>query len=76
MTEQGDGEARAIFHSTTKKGKGVIRRCAGSEDLYQIRCVYVDPEWSDPMTLGFIRGYYCYEGARCVVEAVLRSPQG
>jgi hypothetical protein len=51
----------------------VIRKCEGSDDLWQIRCVYVDPDWSEPLSLDFIREYYCYEGAKCVVDLVLAS---
>jgi len=71
MTESSGGAPEVLFHSVSEKGKGVIRKCAGSDDLYQIRCIYVDPDWSEPRTLDFIRKFYCNEGARCVIDSVL-----
>ena len=67
MTERNTNASEVIFRSVSKQGKGVIRKCQGSNDLWQIRCVYVDSDWPEPLSLDFIREYYCYEGAKCVV---------
>lgn len=68
MEKRNANASELVFRSTSKKGKGVIRKCQGSGDLWQIRCVYVDPDWSEPWTLEFIREHYCYEGAKCVID--------
>jgi hypothetical protein len=70
MTESRGDDSEVLFRSISEKGKGVIRKCAGSDDLYQIRCIYVAPDWSEPWPLDFIREFYCYEGARCVIDSV------
>lgn len=75
MAESDRDDLEVLFHSVSKKGKGVIRKCAGSDQLYQIRCIYVDPDWSEPWTLDFIRDHYCYEGARCVIDAAVASSE-
>jgi len=67
MAERNANEPRVLFRSVSKQGKGVIRKCQDSDDLWQIRCVYVDPDWSEPWSLEFIREHYCYEGAKCVI---------
>ena len=73
MVEKNEAAREVVFRSASEKGRGVIRKCEGSDDLWQIRCVYVDPDWSEPLSLDFIREYYCYEGAKCVVDLVLAS---
>ena len=73
MADQNENASEVVFRSVSKKGRGVIRKCEGSDDLWQIRCVYVDPDWSEPSSLDFIREYYCYEGAKCVIGLVLAS---
>lgn len=75
MAESDRNDVEVLFHSPSAKGKGVIRRCADSDELYQIRCIYVDPDWSEPWTLDFIRDHYCYEGARCVIDAAVAGSE-
>lgn len=73
MAESGGDDSEVLFFSASEKGRGVIRKCAGPDDLYQIRCIYVDPEWSEPWPLEFIREFYCYEGAKCVIDSVVAN---
>jgi hypothetical protein len=67
MAKRNNTKSGVVFRSVSKQGKGEMRRCEGSDDLWQIRCVYVDPDWSEPWSLDFIREHYCYEGAKCVI---------
>jgi hypothetical protein len=73
MAKRNNHESAIVFRSVSKQGKGVIRKCEGSDDLWQIRCVYVDPDWSEPSSLDFIREHYCYEGAKCVIDLAAAS---
>ena len=73
MADQDDAAPEVLFRSVSRKGKGVIRKCAGSDELWQIRCAYVDPDWSEPLSLDFIRKHYCYEGAKCVIDLAAAS---
>jgi len=75
MGERNQNASEVVFRSPSKRGKGVIRKCAGSDDLWQIRCDYVDPAWSEPSSLDFIREHYCYERAKCVIDLAAASRQ-
>ncbi len=67
-------EPGEIFHATTERGKGQMRNAGRTtDDLFQIRCPFVDTDWSSPMSLDRIRGHYCYEGARCVIDSVVEA---